>query len=109
MAVGHSARPARWQAETDKLLERMAGRFARVKIRRRTRGFLLGPLADLPQKNCWSSAEHAGDTDPHGRQHRLNRAVQDTDGARDDLRDYQATRRARISHYGRQDAACAWA
>ena len=60
----------------------------RVETRRRARGFLLGLLADLPQKNCWSLAEHAGDNDPHGMQHLLNRAVWDTDGVRDDLRDY---------------------
>jgi SRSO17 transposase len=69
----------------------MAGRFARVETRRRTRGFLLGLLADLPRKNCWTIAEHAGDTDPHGMQHLLNRAVWDTDGVREDLRDYVTT------------------
>src|SRR5215212_6028748 len=69
----------------------MAGRFARVATRRRARRFLLGLLADLPRKNCWSIAEHAGDADPHGMQHLLNRAVWDTDGMRDDLRDYVST------------------
>lgn len=34
-----------WAAETDTLLGRMAGQFARVETRRRTRGFLLGLLA----------------------------------------------------------------
>ncbi len=53
-----------------------------------SRGFLLGLLADLPRKNCWSIAEHAGDADPHGMQHLLRRARWDTDGVRDDLRDY---------------------
>jgi SRSO17 transposase len=66
----------------------MAGRFVRVETRRRVRGFLFGLLADLPRKNCWSIAEHAGDRDPHGMQHLLNRAVWDTDGVREDLRDY---------------------
>ena len=55
----------------------MAGRFARVETRRRTRRFLLGLLADLPRKNCWTIAEHAGDADPHV-QHLLARAVWDT-------------------------------
>ena len=71
MAVGHSVEPGRWQAETDRLLDRMAGRFARVETRRRARGFLLGLLADLPRKNCWTIAEHAGDPDPHGMQYLL--------------------------------------
>jgi hypothetical protein len=50
--------------------------------------FLLGLLADLPRKNCWTIAEHAGDPDPHGMQHLLARASWDTDGVRDDLRDH---------------------
>jgi SRSO17 transposase len=66
----------------------MAGRFARVETRRRARGLVFGLLADLPRKNCWTIAEHAGDADPHGMQHLLSRAVWDTDGVRDDLRDY---------------------
>jgi 2-polyprenyl-3-methyl-5-hydroxy-6-metoxy-1,4-benzoquinol methylase len=68
VAVGHRVEPAHWQAEADRLLEGMAGRFARVETRRRLRGFLFGLLADLPRKNCWSIAEHAGDPDPHGMQ-----------------------------------------
>jgi hypothetical protein len=49
---GHSVGATRWGAEADKLLDGMAGRFARVKTRRRARGFLLGLLADSPRKNC---------------------------------------------------------
>lgn len=98
MAVGHRVEPARWRAEADKLLDRMAGRFARVETRHRARGFLFGLLADLPRKNCWSIAEHAGDRDPHGMQHFLNRASWDTDGVRDDLRDYV------ITHLGDSDS-----
>src|SRR5215213_9013064 len=66
----------------------MAGRFTRVETRRRFRGFLLGLLADLPRKNCWTIAEDAGEADPHGMQYLLARASWDTDGVRDDLRDY---------------------
>ena len=80
--------PVGWSAGVDELLERIAGRFGRVELRRRVRGFLLGLLADLPRKNCWTIAEHAGDPDPHGMQHLLARARWDTDGVRDDLRDY---------------------
>jgi SRSO17 transposase len=66
----------------------MAGRFARVETRHRARAFVRGLLADLPRKNCWTIAEHAGDPDPHGMQNFLARASWDTDGVRDDLRDY---------------------
>ena len=88
MAVGQSVEAADWAAEADRLLDRMAGRFARVETRRRARSFLFGLLADLPRKNCWSIAEHAGESDPHGMQHFLARASWDTDGVREDLRDY---------------------
>jgi SRSO17 transposase len=59
-----------------------------VEPRRRARAFVLGLLADLPRKNCWSIAEHAGDASPDGMQHLLARAVWDEDGVRDDLRAY---------------------
>ncbi|HXT43357.1 MAG TPA: IS701 family transposase [Pseudonocardiaceae bacterium] len=72
----------------EELLGRVANRFGRVEPRRRMRGFVLGLLADLPRKNCWTIAEHAGQSSPDGMQHLLARAVWDTDGIRDDLRDF---------------------
>lgn len=69
-------------------MERIAGRFARVEPRRRTRRLVLGLLSDLPRKNCWTIAEWAGDATPDGMQHLLNRAKWDADAVRDDLRDY---------------------
>jgi SRSO17 transposase len=72
----------------DELMGRIAGRFGRVEPRRRARAFVLGLLSDLPRKNCWSIAEHAGDSSPGGMQHLLGRARWDADGVRDDLRDY---------------------
>jgi SRSO17 transposase len=47
---------------------------------------VLGLLADLPRKNCWTIAEHAGDPGPHGMQHLLREAVWDADAVRDDIR-----------------------
>ncbi|MFC8722183.1 IS701 family transposase [Kitasatospora sp. NPDC057198] len=66
----------------------VAGRFARVEPRRRARAFVLGLLADLPRKNCWTIAEHAGDASPAGMQHLLSRASWDADQVRDDLRGF---------------------
>jgi SRSO17 transposase len=86
------------RAAVDGLLGLVAGRFARVETRRRARGLLLGLLADLPRKNCWTIAEHAGDDSPDGMQHLLNRASIDTDGLRDDLRDFV------VEHLGDDDA-----
>jgi SRSO17 transposase len=77
---------------------RIAGRFARVEPRRRARAFVLGLLADLPRKNCWSIAEHAGDATPDGMQHLLAGARWDADGVRDDLRGFV------VGHLGDPDA-----
>ena len=90
MAAGHSLEvdPARWQAGLEELLGRVAGRFGRVEPRRRARAFVLGLLADLPRKDCWTIAEHAGDASPDGMQHLGGRAVWDHDGVRDDVRAY---------------------
>src|SRR6266516_4583330 len=90
MAAGHSVDvgPARWQQLLDELLGRVAGRFGRVDLRRRAKALVGGLLADLPRKNCWTIAEHAGDASPDGMQHLLGRAVWDEDALRDDVRDY---------------------
>jgi SRSO17 transposase len=88
VAASHSVDPTRWQAGLEELLGRVAGRFGRVELRRRARAFVGGLLADLPRKNCWTLAEHAGDPSPDGMQHLLARAVWDHDKVRDDVRDY---------------------
>jgi len=88
VAAGHSIEPARWAEQADRLFARFASRFPRVESRRRLRTFVAGLMADLPRKNCWTIAEHAGDQDPHGMQNFLARAAWDEDGVRDDLRDY---------------------
>src|SRR5215203_1030842 len=90
VAAGHSLEvdPAQWQELLDELLGRVAGRFGRVDLRRRAKAFVRGLLADLPRKNCWTIAEHAGDPSPDGMQHLLGRAVWDADALRDDVRGY---------------------
>jgi len=88
VAAGRSVSPARWQAGLEELLGRVAGRFGRVEPRRHARAFVLGLLADLPRKNCWTIAEHAGDPSPDAMQHLLARAVWDHDAVRDDVRAY---------------------
>jgi len=70
----------------EELLGRVACRFKRVETRRRFGGMVEGLLAELPRKNCWTIAEHAGDRDPYGMQYLLGRAVWDADAVRDDLR-----------------------
>ena len=69
-------------------MTRAGARFSRVEPRRRARAFVLGVLAELPRKNCWTIAEHAGDRTPDGMQYLLSRARWDADGVRDDVRSY---------------------
>ena len=69
-------------------MTRAGARFSRVEPRRRARAFVLGLLAELPRKNCWTIAEHAGDRTLDGMQHLLSRARWDADGVRDDVRSY---------------------
>ena len=88
VAAGPSVDPARWLGVLDGLLTRTGSRFRRVEPRRRARALVLGPLAELPRKNCWTIAEHAGDPSPDGMQHLLARAKWDADGVRDDVRGY---------------------
>lgn len=80
------------------LMSRVAGRFARVEPRRRARSLVLGLLSDLPRKNCWTIAEHAGDATPDGMQHLLGRAKWDADAVRDDIRTYV------VDHLGDEEA-----
>src|SRR4030095_13266189 len=88
VAAGHSVTPASWQTRLEELLGRVAGRFGRVEPRRHARALVLGLLADLPRKNCWTIAEHAGQASPDGLQHLLAGAVWDHDKVRDDIRDW---------------------
>jgi SRSO17 transposase len=57
-----------------------------------------GLLAELPRKNCWTIAEHAGDRSPDGMQHLLARAVWDENAVRDDVRDWA------VDHLGEEGA-----
>jgi len=90
--------PVGWREKFDGLMARVAKRFRRVEPRRRARLFVEGLLADLPRKNCWTIAEHAGEVTPDGMQHLLSRAVWDADKVRDDVRD------AAVDHLGDIDA-----
>jgi hypothetical protein len=89
VAAGHTVDeldPACWQEVWEELWGQVAGRFGRADLRWRARAFVGGLLADLPRKNCWTIAEHAGDPTPDGMQHLLARAVWDHDAVRDDVR-----------------------
>jgi len=71
VAAGHSVDPVRWAGILDELMTQAGARFRRVEPRRRARALVVGLLAGLPRKNCWTIAEHAGDATPDGMQHLL--------------------------------------
>ncbi|WP_455644261.1 transposase [Micromonospora haikouensis] len=52
------------------------------------RDFVRGLLAPLPRKNCWTIAEHAGDTSPDGMQDLLTRVRWDDAAVRADVREF---------------------
>jgi SRSO17 transposase len=88
VAVGKIVDPGRWQTDFDVVMGRVAARFTRIEPRRRAAAFVVGLLARLPRSNCWTIAEHAGDSSPDGMQHLLGRAVWDAEAVRDDVRGY---------------------
>ena len=59
----------------------LAGCFARVEPRREARKYVTGLISDLPRKNCWALAEHAGDATPDKMQRLLERAAWDASAA----------------------------
>jgi SRSO17 transposase len=61
----------------DELMAGLAGCFARVEPRREARKYVTGLISDLPLKNCWALAEHAGDATPAKMQRLLERAAWD--------------------------------
>jgi SRSO17 transposase len=88
VAAAHSVDPDRWQTEFSAVLDRITPRFARCESLRHAGELMAGMVSGLDRKNCWTIAEHRGASTPDGLQHLLTRAKWDTDGVRDDLRDY---------------------
>lgn len=94
MSVDHE----RWRVGFDDLIDRIAPRFARCEAMRNACALVLGLLADIGTKNCWTIAELSGHSSPDRLQHLLSRAKWDADLIRDDLRSYV------IDHLGDPDA-----
>jgi SRSO17 transposase len=79
---------ASWAYELTHLHRRLAPRFARPEPRRRALAYLQGLLSSVERKNGWQLAEQAREATPYGMQRLLSQAVWETDGVRDDLREY---------------------
>jgi len=65
---------------------RLRSCFARVEPFGQARKYLIGLMSDLPRKNGWTIAEHAGDRTPDRTQRLLNHAVWDHDRAQGVIR-----------------------
>lgn len=98
VAAAHSVDPDRWWAAYGAVVDRIAPRFSRYEPLRHAGGLMLGMLASLERKNCWTIAEYRGDLTPDKLQHLLSRAKWDADEVRDDLRGYV------IDAFGEDDA-----
>lgn len=72
------------------LHDRLRSCFARVEPFAQARGYLAGLVSDLPRKNGWTLAEHAGDATPDRMQRLLNHAVWDHDAAQGVVRGFVA-------------------
>src|SRR3954447_6995844 len=83
-----SAAIARCADAWAELHARIGRRFARSEARERAGRYLAGLLERVERKNGWQLAEAMGEAGPHGMQRLLNAATWDTDGIRDDLRNY---------------------
>ncbi len=70
------------------LQTRIGCRFARAEARERAGRYLAGLLEQVPRKNGWQLAEAIGESGPRAVQRLLSAATWDTDGVRDDLRNY---------------------
>ncbi|MER5918451.1 IS701 family transposase [Streptomyces sp. NPDC001982] len=77
-----------FQEKFDELAADLAPLFARREPRAHALDYLRGLLADLPRKNCWTMAEHAGKTRAFGLQRLLYQAVWDEDAALEVVRGF---------------------
>ena len=77
-----------WEASLQELTEGLGWLFPRPEPRALFGQMLRTMLADVPKKNSWGMAEHAGLATPQGFEHLLNGAKWDVDALRDTVRSY---------------------
>ena len=78
------------QENLGELHGRLSRCFARVEPLQQARKYVTGLMSDLPRKNSWTLAEHAGDATPDRMQRLLNHAVWDTTTAMGVIRRFVA-------------------
>jgi SRSO17 transposase len=77
-----------WQAEFDRLHERLRPHAVRERTHARMKLHLEGVLGKAERCNAWHLAEAAGDESPFAMQHLLGRASWDVTGVREETRRY---------------------
>lgn len=77
-----------WQAEFDRLHERLRPHAAQARTHERMKLHLEGVLGKAERKNGWHLAEAAGDASPYAMQHLLGRASWNVAGVREETRRY---------------------
>lgn len=94
VAASHSVEAERFRVELAEAVGSISSRFTRREPLAHAADLVLGLVSPLETKNCWTIAQQAGHSSPHGLQHLLGRAVWDADAARDDVRSYVIERLA---------------
>jgi SRSO17 transposase len=79
---------AAWDADLQTLTDRVSWMFHRPEPKTTFGLMLRALLADVPKKNSWGLAEHAGLPTPRPFEHLLDGAVWDANLLRDEVRDY---------------------
>jgi len=72
------------------LMVRLGVHFARPEPWAQAGKYVTGLMSDLPRKNCWTLAEHAGDGTPDRMQRLVERAAWDTSAAMGTVRGFVA-------------------
>src|SRR3954447_17829691 len=86
-AMVEAERAAQNRAE---LMVRLGVHFARPEPWAQAGKYVTGLMSDLPRKNCWTLAEHAGDGTPDRMQRLVERAAWDTSAAMATVRGFVA-------------------
>jgi hypothetical protein len=76
------------RANREELVLRLGPVFARREVRPQAGKYIDGLTSDIPRKNGWTIAEHAGDRTPDKTQRLLNHAVWDEQEAMAVVRDF---------------------
>lgn len=76
----------RWLMHLHRLHQRLRPYFARPEPYQHALRYLQAILSEIPRKNGWQIAEHAGVFRPYGIQRLLSQATWDQEGVRDELR-----------------------